>query len=83
MKPDATPEDRELIMRKFKNALLKSGIVEGKTARRASKNWIPSKDGEVAAGEGVSGGNTTLWIIGGAVLILATGGFFVYKKRTE
>lgn len=82
LKPDATAEQRSQVARRFKNALVKTGIAAGKPTR-PRKNWVPGQDekGTAAAEAGSGGGDMTMWIVGAAVLAVAAGGFVVFKKK--
>lgn len=77
-----SPESRKAITRKFEKALVKAGLAEAKpeAPTRPRKNWVPGKDGD-SAKDGDPAGSTTPWIVGAAVLLVAVGGFFIFKKK--
>lgn len=81
LKPDATADDRDQVIRRFKSALVKTGVVEGKTASRPRKNWTPGKDKTAAEGSDTGGGGATPWIIGAAVLVVGAAGFVWFRKK--
>ncbi len=85
LKPEASPEERGAVARRFKAALVKTGVVEGK-ATRPPKDWRPGsgsgKDGAADGSSGESaGGGSTPWIIGGAVLVVGAAGFVLFRKK--
>ncbi|WP_265594540.1 hypothetical protein [Haloferula sp. BvORR071] len=86
MKAARTHDDRERLIRKFRNELVKAGLAESKAAAsRPRKDWTPGHDPGSAAGDDADalggGSNSTLLLVGAAVLIAAVGGYVLFSKK--